>query len=196
MPGRTPYEAYNAFVAPLASALSCVAHAKILCSPGGRELTNKVHRLHIGGSINDDGYARLAGDVKLELRARMRYEIVEDKRNGYGPYRITTRAYEYSLRQQDGQAVLDYHWHPDGVSHEIRPHIHLGSTQLRPDAVLTNKDHTLSGRMTLESVIRQAISYGVEPLRRDWDDRLAEAEAPHLLYRSWHANPLVELARG
>jgi hypothetical protein len=58
---------------------------------------------------------------------------------------------------------------------------------------MTNKHHTLSGRMTLESVIRQAIGYGVEPIRGDWDNRLTMAEAPHLLYRSWHANPVTEL---
>ena len=191
MPGRTPYEAYSAFVTPLANALSCVARVKILCSAGGKTSLGRVHRLYLGGNEAGD-HVKLAGDVRLELRARMRYEIIEDERKDYGPYRIRTRAYEYSLRQQNGQAVLEYHWHPDGVSHEVRPHIHLGSTQLRPEAVLTNKDHTLSGRMTLESVIRQAINYGVEPLHDDWDDRLTGAETPHLLYRSWHANPSAE----
>jgi hypothetical protein len=114
MPGRTPYEAYSAFVGPLADALSCVARVKALCSSGGKNALGVVHWLSFGGAGERD-YVPLRGAVKLELRVVMRYQIITDERKGFGPYRITTRAYEYSLQQQDGQAVLDYHWHPDGV---------------------------------------------------------------------------------
>lgn len=78
MPGRTPFEAFSAFVNPLADALACT----------------------------------------------------------YRPYRVTTRAYDYSLRTSDHRGVIDYHWHPTGLSDETQPHIHLGTTQLAEDAVL------------------------------------------------------------
>ncbi|GAB3796922.1 hypothetical protein GCM10027605_05750 [Micromonospora zhanjiangensis] len=188
MPGRSPYNAYSAFVTPLASALSCVARAKIVCTRGGNSQLGKVHLLLLGG-VDEGAYVKLKGDVDLELRARMRYEIIEDDREGMGPYRVTTRWYEYSLQESGGQAVVEYHWHPGGLSHEDRPHVHLGTAQLRPNAVMTKKQHLLTGRVTFEQVIRQAIEYGVEPLCADWDDRLTAAETPHVLYRTWSVAP-------
>lgn len=187
MPGKSPYQAYEAFARPLASALSCLVRAKVTCSKGGKERVGALHTLYIGS--RDDDYLRLNGEPRLELRARMQYEIIADIRAGYGPYRITTHWYDYSVRRQDGQAVIDYHWHPHSLSHEVRPHVHIGSTQLKPDAVLTNKAHMLTGRITFETVIRQLIEYGVEPSSEDWSDRLDSAEMPHLKYRTWSAVP-------
>ncbi|MFI7075622.1 hypothetical protein [Micromonospora sediminicola] len=94
----------------------------------------------------------------------MYYQIITDPREGYGPYRVTTRGYDYSVRQTDGAAVIDYHWHPVGLSHEKRPHLHLGSSQLRADAVLSNKQHILTGRLTFESVIRDLLGMGAAPV--------------------------------
>jgi hypothetical protein len=58
MPGRNAYEAFSAFVGPLANALSCVATVKITASAGGKNDLNKVHELHLTG-VRDDGYVRL-----------------------------------------------------------------------------------------------------------------------------------------
>ena len=183
MPGRTPHEAFSAFVNPLASALACIAKAKVEISPGGRDVMGVKHNLYITGRQNE-GYLRL-GRSGLELRARMYYAIIDEPREEYGPIRITTRGYDYSIRATDGRAVLDFHWHPLGRSHETRPHLHIGSMQLRDDAVLANKQHVLTGRVTFESVIRQLIDMGVEPQLGDWSRRLDEGEGPHVLYRSW-----------
>ena len=116
----------------------------------------------------------------------MRYRIITDDREGYGSYRVTTRGYAYSLQDSSGRGMLDYHWHPTGRSDETRPHLHVGSHQLTDDAVLTNKLHIPTGRVTLEDAVRAAIGLGAEPLVDDWDDRLTLSESPHKLYRSWH----------
>lgn len=143
------------------------------------------HNLYLTGTkAENDGYRRL-GKSDVELRARMKYKIIEDGRDGYGPFRVTTRGYDYSVRKIDGTAVIDYHWHPTGKSHELRPHIHIGSAQLRPDSILSNKQHLLCGRVTFEAVIRNLVHQGVPPRSDDWSDLLDLCEAPHLLHRTW-----------
>jgi hypothetical protein len=188
MPGRKPYEAFGAFVGPLTSALSCVATAKYAVSPDGKNEVGQVHTLFLTGTDND-GYLRLAGDTGLELRARIYYEIITDDRPEYGPYRITTRGYDYSLRTSDGSSVLDYHWHPLSRSHEKAPHLHLGQALLRPDAVAKKKDHVATGRITFEAVVKQAIEWGVRPRFQDYEQRLASTEERHVLHRSWATAP-------
>ena len=96
----------------------------------------------------------------------------------------TTRAYAYELQTVSGESVLSYHWHPSPRVPE--PHTHLGRTQLAPDAVLSQKAHQPTGRVSLESVIRACITeYNVRPLRDDWDKTLALREGDFQLYRSW-----------
>lgn len=185
MPGRKPYDAFGAFVGPLTDALACIAQTKILTSPDGKTALGPVHTLFITGTGNDDGFIGLAGAVGLELRARMYYEIIRDSRVGYGPYRVTTKGYDYSLRTADGCAVVDFHWHPNGNSHETSPHLHLGAAQLQPDAVLRNKQHLPTGRITFEAVVKSAIESGADPLRGDFAERLQETELRHVQHRSW-----------
>ncbi|HET6484199.1 MAG TPA: hypothetical protein VFG35_29710 [Actinoplanes sp.] len=185
MPGDNPHAAFSAFLTPLKDALNCVVHPRIAFSPGGDTVLNRKHNLYLTGHLRvNDAFLRLRG-TSLEFRARMFYMIITDDRDDYGPYRVTTRGYDYSVRQTDGAAVIDYHWHPVGLSHEKRPHLHLGSSQLRPDAVLSNKQHLSSGRITLESVVRDLIGLGSVPRYPDYGDLLDLCEAPHILYRSW-----------
>lgn len=185
MPGKSPYQAFSAFVEPLADALTCISQVRFEVSEGGKNVLGVNHALYLTGTKINDGHARLKGEPRLEFRARMFYEIIADDRRDYGPYRVTTRSYDYSLRTADCRGIIDYHWHPSGRSHEIRPHIHIGNAQLAEDAVLAKKDHILCGRVTLEEVIRNAIGQGAVPLIDKWDDRLTLSESPHKLFRSW-----------
>ena len=196
MPGNTPYEAFSAFVTPLADALKCiVAFPRVEYSSGGSAVLDTKHNLHLTGRHPDnDDYLRL-GSTDIELRARMFYMIIRDEREDYGPFRITTRGYDYSIRKRDGTKVLDYHWHPTGLSDERRPHVHLGSAQLAEGAVLSNKQHLLTGRVTFEAVVRQLISLSVPPRYPDWSDVLDLCETPHLLYRTWSTDYKQELGR-
>lgn len=183
MPGKTPYEAYNAFVNPLSEALACVATAKATTGHDGKTALGKVHNLHLTGT-NNDGFVRLKGEPRLELRSRFAYSIIEDPQPA-GRYRCTTRRYAHALQTLDGREVIVYHWHPGGSSKVDHPHIHIGSFLLRPDAVLRRGHHIYSGRVTFESVVRFAIELGAEPFYDDWDQRLAASEGPHIKHRSW-----------
>lgn len=185
MPGRTPQAAYKAFVEPLGAALACVLRAPIICTPGGQKQLGRVHNLLIGHEAGSGGYLALKGGrTKLEMRARMQYEIIPCEDPAAGKYRVTTRAYEYSVRRQDTTVVVDYHWHPG--SKVKRPHAHMGNSELAPSGVLTNKDHLFGGRMTFESVVRTLIGeLGVAPMCDDWESVLDRAEQPHLDNRTW-----------
>jgi len=185
MPGSSPREAFNAFITPLADALKCVTEPIVAISPDGRAALNRKHGLYLTGhKLDNDGYVATPG-ASLELRARMFYKIITDDRPDYGPYRITTLGYDYSVRRSDGAAVFDYQWHPRGLSHEKRPHIHIGSAELSADAVLSNKQHILTGRITFKAVLRNLIGLGVRARFDDWSDQLDLCEAPHLRYRTW-----------
>ena len=63
---------------------------------GEEQRLNTTHLLHAG----DDGgnYICLQDSPRLELCIRIRYAIIGDDRDGYGSYRVTTKAYDYSLR--------------------------------------------------------------------------------------------------
>jgi hypothetical protein len=67
--------------------------------------------------------------------------------DGLGGYRITTRAYDYSVQTQDRQLVVAFHWHPTGNSDVTTPHLHIGAQQLSAEAVISHKDHIGTGRI-------------------------------------------------
>lgn len=142
---------------------------------------------HYWTFAGEDGYIDLRGGrARLQLSGRMRYMIIEDNRHDYGPYRVTTRGYLYSLCTRDGQALVNYHWHPSGNSHVKTPHLHIGSAQLDQDAVISSAHHLPTGRITFEEIIRTAIKeFEVEPFSDRWRDILDLCETPHRLYRSW-----------
>lgn len=183
MPGRTPYRAVEAFLDPLRHALACLTRTKILVSPGGHEMLDHEHFWTLPG---DRGYVDLRGPARLQLSCRMRYMIIRDERPDYGPFRVTTRGYLYSLRTTSRQVVVDYHWHPSGSSHEKTPHLHIGSAQIGRDAVISEAHHLPTGRITVEEIIRMAIKeFEIEPYDENWRDTLDLSETPHKLYRSW-----------
>lgn len=119
----------------------------------------------------------------------MTWQIVEDEKPGYGPVRITTKGYGYSLMDAADRELWAFHWHPEGPSPERKPHLHLGSVILSDTSPFSNKAHLPIGRVTFENAIRWVFQSGVAPAHGDWDSRLALAEAPHLLYRSWGVDP-------
>lgn len=177
MPGRTPRDAFGVFRDALQSIISCIAHAKITVSPHGQYLHGAVHSL----SVNNNKPIPLAPDVLL--RIRMQYSIIEDKEREDGPWRVTTKAYDYELQDSEGETIVAWHWHPETRSY---PHTHTGRTQLARDALLSRKHHVPSGRVSLESVIRFCIEeFGAKALRDDWRDVLDSTETPFRLYRSW-----------
>lgn len=120
------------------------------------------------------------------FEAEMHYRIVEcdDER---GPWRVSTVAYRYRLAVL-GKDVFRLHWHPTTKSPVTYPHLHaaLAPADKMPGSL---DAHLPTGRMTLEDAIRWAIGIGMPSARDDWRERLNEAEAKHLEFRSWSKDP-------
>ena len=121
---------------------------------------------------------------RLHFYAAMSWRLIQDDRDGYGPYRVTSTYYDYSLTV-DEEELWALHWHPDGLSDVTYPHQHLGSRLLALSSPMSSKAHLPTGRMTFESAVRWVIESGAAPACADWEDRLTLSEAPHLLFRSW-----------
>jgi hypothetical protein len=157
-----------------------LARAKITLSPGGWAETGKTHAL----TVNEEQPVKLKCRPVLLLRIGMLYEIVRTSESDRPPWRVSTRGYAYEMQTSSGELVWSYHWHPN--PRVPNPHAHLGHTQLAEDAVLHQKAHNPTGRVSLESVVRACITeYGAKPLRDDWDKTLALREGDFQIYRSW-----------
>lgn len=176
------------FLEPIRTALACVATAKITVAKGGQapQLDTQY-----AWSVNNAGGVQLRhdGDDELRLFAAMYWKLIKDDRPDYGPFRISTLGYEYSLVTRESTELWALHWHPSGRSWEQRPHVHLGDVLLARTAPVTSKTHLVTGRMTFENAIRWAVEFGARPLRDDWTDQLTLAETPHILHRTWSGDP-------
>lgn len=117
--------------------------------------------------------------------ASMQFEVVESipaehDEEHQGEYRCSARGYNYKLATPRGSDLWRVHWHPDGPSPAKGPH-------LQPDL----DRHLPTGRITFENAVEWLVEYDA-PLRCSADEakaRLAELQAPHLLYRSWATSP-------
>ena len=180
MPGRTPQEAFEAFIVPIESACSCLGSVKVTVSPGGRTAASVEHSwtLNRMNGFTAKGWHFDAG---------MGYVIIQDAGPGRGPWRVHTLQYRYRLAVTD-QDVFRLHWHPNGNSPVTYPHLHaaLEPKDRMPDSI---NAHLATGRMTLEDALRWAFGLGMPAALPDWPKRLDETEAPHLEHRSWSKNP-------
>lgn len=128
----------------------------------------------------------LDSEPRLALNLVIRYEFVRATGLLSGKYKVSTLAYQHTLARDEGLEVLGYHWHPGGNSHEDRPHVHIGSSQIHRDSTLSNKGHIMTGRCSLEQVVRTAIELGTRPLCDDWSEKLDVGHDLHVKHRSWH----------
>lgn len=188
MAGRTPADAVAAFMHPIQEAASVLGPCKVT---GAGEFRSPRVGHEYSWSLNDGAgiKGRNAHGVTgvRDFYASMSWRVVPDDRDGYGPFRVTTTRYDYSLILDDGE-VWAFHWHPEGRSDVVYPHVHFGSPVLASTSPITSKAHPPTGRMTLEQTIRWVLESGGTSPFHDWPERLALAEAPHLLYRSWTQN--------
>lgn len=130
-------------------------------------------------------YLRLKGAHKLQASFALAYELVETPDVERGPWKVATRSYRYHIVTEDLGEVVLFHWHPG--SGRLFPHLHVGSSQLTPSAVLSHQDHVPSGRVSLEAVIQMLISeLGVVAEREDWRDVLVEGDEKFRTWQTWH----------
>lgn len=168
MPGRTPHEAFQAFIEPLEAAIACLGAANITVSAGGRsDASDRVHAWTLNGMT---GMAFTGG---FYFTAQMNYRFAKVSRS---EFRVTTVAYMYTLRR-GGDELWSLHWHPDGNSPVKTPHIHL--------AGVDPSGHFPVERMSLEQAVAWVIQSGVTPARDDWQQVLEDSHKLHVKYRSW-----------
>lgn len=175
MPGRTPTEAFDAFIEPIQRALNCLGQGKITPSNGGRQ--PGATRLW---SIN--GVNGLALRDGWHFDAQMHYEII--RTGDDSGWRVTTRAYRYRLALC-GADLFRMHWHPVGNSPYKTPHVHL------PKMGIDDKVHLPTGRLTFEDAVEWSIGLGVPPARTDWQSVLKASHALHIEHRTWSTEPPV-----
>lgn len=162
--------------------MSCLGHAKITVSPGGRQVADKDHAWTLN---NLTGVSPGPG---LLFSATMGYRIIRDEREGYGPWRVTTLEYTYRLCH-NGEDLFRLHWHPRGNSPVKYPHLHLALGAGALKSVDALKMHLRTERATLEQAVswtvEVAMRLGAQPAREDWQEVLEASERPHLEHRSW-----------
>jgi hypothetical protein len=167
---RTPYEAVRAFIRPLQQSLSCITRASLNIRGGYH--SGPDHPLTLAGAEP----VRLAGDARWALAIEMRYRIVEDAPAIVAArWSVVPSMYVFTLYGPTGDMLIAYHWHPQGRSPIVTPHLHVGSASNAND--LLTGAHLPTGNVTLMDVVGLTVrELGVRSLRRDWAAVLDRAE--------------------
>jgi hypothetical protein len=176
VPGKTPREAVKAYFEPLQKNLAIVCNGVLR--------VNNYDRLDAISVLTLPDPALLNGRADLLLSFLQQYKIIEDPQNG--PYRVTTRYYKYAIEAKDGFEIFGYHWHPEGPSPIVFPHLHIGNGSGigRPEVV--GKAHFPTGRVAFEDVIRFLIDeFDVKPDRTLWQELAERTKALFIKQKSW-----------
>lgn len=98
---------------------------------------------------------------------------------------LVLASYAYAILDAGGRELVAFHWQPGATFRgPDMPHMHVSaalavmqtSGQLRPFAL--HKLHIPTGSLALPTVVRMLVAeFGVQPLVRDWERRLAESGA-------------------
>ena len=142
--------------------------------PGAR-LRNRPRTYDYDLTVGNDVAYHLAGPARIALYARMLLRASHQPELPE-PWQIQIVAYQYTLLDTNGREILAFHLHPEGPSHVVTPHLHLGAGagQLRADLAAA---HVPTGPVTLAAVARLAIqAFAVRPMRGDWDTRLRRSD--------------------
>jgi hypothetical protein len=113
-----------------------------------------------------------------------RYKVVEVHGEA-GPWKTRTEGYWYVLHDEDGEEAIAFHWHPWRLS--ARPHVHVHTDQAGSTVMghHLNKLHLVTGRITVEQVVRFAVEeFGVSA-RPDYDHILTRNQRKHVAWRTW-----------
>ena len=187
MAGETEAEAVQTFLDPLQQSISCVS-STVLNVRGGYFASNKPHVLTIGSGAP----VRLSSEMGVALGGTILYRVVEAP-GDHGPWKVSTAGYLYALEDLHRREYIGYHWHPESRSDETTPHLHVGPA-ICQEKHLLDKQHVPTGRISLEEVLRFAITaLDVKPLRPDWADILGHNQRAFERWRTWHGSgPVIE----
>jgi hypothetical protein len=176
VPGKTPREAVKAYLDPLQK------NAAIVCK--GVLRVNNYDILDVVSVLTLTDSAPLSGRADLLLSIVQQYKIIRDPENG--PYRVTTRYYKYAVETEDSLEIFGYHWHPEGSSPVVFPHLHIGPGAGIGKSELTCKAHFPTGRVAFEDVIQFLIDeFDVQPDRALWQELSDKTKALFTKHKSW-----------
>ncbi len=182
MAGRNAQEAVRNYRAPLQEAVGCVTEPILLLSKRGGYRIGEEYSL----ILREGDPVQLFGTSRIAVSIAQYFRVVEDERPDYGPVRVTTTAYYYTIVDGNDREVLTYHWHPDAPqSRTPYPHLQLehGAMVGRPEL---RGSHIPTGRVALEDFLRLLIEvFSVPPKKDNWDHILGLTKRRFDLYKSW-----------
>ncbi len=162
---RSQEEARDDILVPLQLAVSCISKAVVIEGRG--------EPFALPSLTFSERFVPLQGEHRLDLSLLHLHQF-EERLNEPGYWGVKSVGYAYQLRERSGAELIRFEWHPFG--HQIPfPHLHIHGQagSIRIDA----KKHVPTGRVSVESVVRFAITeLGVRALRRDWRQVLERGE--------------------
>ncbi len=171
MQGRTPVEAVNNYIDPIQLAVSCVSDS-VVSVDGGYYPSAIPHLL----TMNREAPVRLGGESRLWFLLYKYYQIFESD-SPSASWTVTETGYRYSIIDDEGRDVLEYHWHPVGQSPIIAPHLHIGHGAMIGRVEIGNV-HLPTGQVSISDILRMLIrDFSVTPRREDWESVLNEVSA-------------------
>ncbi len=150
MAGRTPPEAVKNFARPIQDALTCFADGRVSANSYDPDVEGVLQ-------FNGAEFVTLQGDARVSLSISMRYRIsnVGEPTIPGKPWKVSTTGWVYGLRDGAGDALVEYHWHPQITPDIAFPHLHH---PLDPE-----RRHNPTGRVLIEDVLTLAAELGAEP---------------------------------
>ena len=132
------------------------------------------------------------GSDHLSLEASIQFTVVERKQDECSDpitarerYKVSTRGYMYTIRTADETEAIAYHWHPEARGEVDFPHMHIGSAMLRPNGVVSRKNHMPSGRLAFEQVICTLFELGAAPLHDRYEEVLSRNQSSFERWKTW-----------
>lgn len=154
---------------------------KLYVSQNGRQTVGDLHAVALEQPI-----ALHCGERMLRLSVRLNYLIVARPTERRAQrYKISTQRYQHGISDEATSAeIIAWHWHP-GDATPPAPHIHVTGREGSP---ITRRGHVPSGRVSVEAVVRYALSeLQCKANRADWVDVLDRCEQDFRTFASWGA---------
>lgn len=182
MAGKNVNKAVNNYRNPLKEIVGCVTDPILLSSEGGGYHVGEEYSLALRGGDS----VHLGGEANIAISIIQYFRPVRDDRKDYGPFKVSTTAYYYTIEDENDHEILVYHWHPTAPKSKT-PYPHM---QLEYGAKVGRQElpgeHIPTGRVSLEAFIRLLLEvFKVPEQKADWRDVLSRTEQRFDLYKNW-----------
>jgi hypothetical protein len=197
--GRSEQEALETFHERFRRSLKCIADADVYGSGHSPGRLNTITLYpHNGTPGNVVPLRTRDGRADLRLGVYHHYTVVHlpNDVTDREPFKISSSRYMYELLDRDEREIFVYHWHPEGVSTFLQPHMHFsgaspialapGLGDIAPRYLAIDKAHFPTGRTPFEDVVALLIrEFDVAWRRDDWEEILRDNLAAIQRGRTW-----------